>query len=142
MHEISNDSAAVNYLFQKQTQCINEFASEYSSFFQFKSIKRFMPPLELSRYEEEVLKSRFHSLAKLQESKFIGVLTEINKKVGMEQVLLDLNEVHMKNEILKEVSSENPSGFLELLEKEEDWLNRKMSQYLLNTLRILIQEEP
>ena len=138
MHEINNDPS-VNYLFQKQTQCINEFAAEYSSFFQYKSIKRFMPPLELSRYEEEVLKSRFHSLSKLQESKFIGVLTEINKKVGMEELLLDLNEVHMKNEILKEVSTENQIG---LSEKEEDWLDKKMSQYLINTLNKLIQEEP
>jgi len=137
LNERSNSN--INYLFEKQEQYIKNFAAEYASFFQYKSIKRFLPPMELTQYDEEVIKSRLHTQAKLQESKFIAIFKEMNSKVKMEQILNDLNEYHAKNEIMKEISSEKKENCLS--EKEEDWLDKKMLIYLNNTLKKQLQED-
>lgn len=134
MNENNSPITETNYPFEKQQDCIKNFAAEYSSFFLYKTMKRFFPPVELSKYDEEVVKARLQGLSKSQESKFLSIFAEVNNAVKMSEKTKDLFEIREKNEIMKEITN-SPSK-----EPEEDWLDKKMLIFFNSILKKQLDE--
>lgn len=124
-----------NYSYEKQKECIKKFSNEYSQIFLYKTIKRFLPEMELSQYDEELIKARLYALAKQRERNFVSIFEEINKKFNVENLSKELFEAREKNLILNKGESENSSG-----DQANGNLEGTMTKVYINYLKNQIEE--
>ena len=127
-------NSARNYAQELLDKCKSDFSAEYSQIFQYKSIKRFLPPLDLTPQSEEFLKARLFSEAKIQEKLAFDSIEELNKTTHIEGIINEIFEIRMKNEILAEIGYENDA------EKEAKWFELKMLAHFNELLRKELEE--
>lgn len=125
------EPALSDYLVLKQESCVSSLSRDYSAFFQYKSIKRFLPSADLSRFQEELIKSRLHLLAKQQEKAFQATFETLNQENAVGKVLEDLHRVHTVEEIARECGTG----------ENEDAVDKTLIPVILELLKAELKEK-
>ncbi len=120
-----------NYAQERLNQCTKDFSEEYSLFFQYKSIKRFLPPMELYPKSEELLKASLFSQVKIQEKLAFETFEELNKSSNIVGIINEIFEMRLKSEILEEIGHDK---------NEEKWFERKMLGHFNELLKKELEE--